>query len=438
METEFWERDIELISHADLKAMQLANLKKTLKLAAKSPYYSKILTEPVIESVKTLDDIRRLPLVDKQTLRENFPYGFVAKPMKDIVRLHSSSGTTGTPTVVFHTQHDLDLWANMTARSAFMAGARNTDVFQNIMGYGLFTGGLGFHYGMERLGALVIPSAAGNSKRQIWFMKTFGTTVCHILPSYSMRLLSFFPECGLDPKKDLKLRIFFIGAEPHSDALRRQIDDAFGVQAFNSYGLSEMCGPGLAFECRERNNGMHLWEDQYLMEIIDPVTGEVLPDGEEGELVLTSLQREAMPLIRYRTHDLTRIIPEPCPCGRTHRRIARFKGRTDDMLIINGVNIFPQQIEKAIMTVSEIGANYMVEVTKDDLLDRIHVKVEINPACFSGSLEGADGIRRKVADAVKSELGVNPRVELLAPNTLPEQEGKAKRVFDLREKDYAK
>ena len=269
-------------------------------------------------------------------------------------------------------------------------------------------------------------------------MKTFGTTVCHILPSYSMRLLSFFPECGLDPKKDLKLRIFFIGAEPHSDALRRQIDDAFGVQAFNSYGLSEMCGPGLAFECRERNNGMHLWEDQYLMEIIDPVTGEVLPDGEEGELVLTSLQREAMPLIRYRTHDLTRIIPEPCPCGRTHRRIARFKGRTDDMLIINGVNIFPQQIEKAIMTVSEIGANYMVEVTKDDLLDRIHVKVEINPACFSGSLEGADGIRRKVADAVKSELGVNPRVELLAPNTLPEQEGKAKRVFDLREKDYAK
>ena len=418
METEFWERDIELISHADLKAMQLANLKKTLKLAAKSPYYSKILTEPVIESVKTLDDIRRLPLVDKQTLRENFPYGFVAKPMKDIVRLHSSSGTTGTPTVVFHTQHD--------------------DIVQVSFGYGLFTGGLGFHYGMERLGALVIPSAAGNSKRQIWFMKTFGTTVCHILPSYSMRLLSFFPECGLDPKKDLKLRIFFIGAEPHSDALRRQIDDAFGVQAFNSYGLSEMCGPGLAFECRERTNGMHLWEDQYLMEIIDPVTGEVLPDGEEGELVLTSLQREAMPLIRYRTHDLTRIIPEPCPCGRTHRRIARFKGRTDDMLIINGVNIFPQQIEKAIMTVSEIGANYMVEVTKDDLLDRIHVKVEINPACFSGSLEGADGIRRKVADAVKSELGVNPRVELLAPNTLPEQEGKAKRVFDLREKDYAK
>ena len=293
METEFWERDIELISRADLSAMQLANLKKTLKLAARSPYYSKILTEPVIESIRTLDDIRRLPLVDKQTLRENFPYGFVAKPMKDIVRLHSSSGTTGTPTVVFHTQHDLDLWTNMTARSAFMAGARSTDVFQNIMGYGLFTGGLGFHYGMERLGALVIPSAAGNSKRQIWFMKTFGTTVCHILPSYSMRLLSFFPECGLDPKKDLKLRIFFIGAEPHSDALRRQIDDAFGVQAFNSYGLSEMCGPGLAFECRERNNGMHLWEDQYLMEIIDPVTGETLPDGEEGELVRRRREADA-------------------------------------------------------------------------------------------------------------------------------------------------
>ena len=438
METEFWQKDIEHMNRKDLEAFQLGCLKKTLKQAAKSPFYAPILTEKVIDSIKTLKDIERLPLIEKQTLRDHFPYGFVAAPMKDIVRLHSSSGTTGTPTVVFHTQHDLDLWTNMTARSAFMAGARPTDVFQNIMGYGLFTGGLGFHYGMERLGALVIPSAAGNSKRQIWFMKTFGTTVCHILPSYSMRLLSFFPECGLDPKKDLKLRIFFAGAEPYSNAFRHQIEEAFGVEVFNSYGLSEMCGPGLAFECRERNDGLHLWEDQYLMEIIDPETGEVLPEGEEGELVLTSLQREAMPLIRYRTHDLTRILPEPCPCGRTHRRIARMKGRSDDMLIINGVNIFPQQIEKAVMTVPEIGAHYIIEISKENLLDRIHVKVEVNPNYFNGSLEGMDNIRKKVIDALKTELGVNPRVELVAPNSLPADEGKARRVFDLREKDYAK
>ncbi len=433
----FWQREIELMDRKDLEKFQLSCLKKTLVQAAKSPFYAPILTQKVIDSIKTLKDIEQLPLIEKQTLRDNFPYGFVAAPREQLVRLHSSSGTTGTPTVVFHTQHDIDSWADMTARSAYMAGARNTDVFQNIMGYGLFTGGLGFHYGMERLGALVIPSAAGNSKRQIWFMKTFGTTCCHILPSYSLRLLSFFPECGIDPKKDLKLKRFFIGAEPHSEALRQQIQDAFGVMAFNSYGLSEMCGPGLAFECEHRN-GMHLWEDHYLMEIIDPETGRVLPEGEEGELVLTSLQREAMPLLRYRTHDLTRIIPEPCACGRTHRRLARMKGRSDDMLIINGVNIFPMQIERAIMSVEEAGSNYMIEVQKDDYLDRIHIKLEVNPNYFSDSFAAMESIRRKVGEAVKSELGVNPKIELLKPESIPASEGKVKRVFDLRNKDYAK
>ncbi len=431
----FWSKEIELIDRPALEKLQLERLKKTLVQAAKSPFYSKILTKKVISSVKSLKDLQTLPFVAKPELRENFPYGFLAEPLSEIVRLHSSSGTTGTPTVVFHTREDLAHWTDLTARSVYMAGMRKEDVFQNIMGYGLFTGGLGFHYAAERVGAMVLPTAAGNSKRQIWFMNTFRTTAVHILPSYAMRLYSFFPELKIDPKKDLALKIFFIGAEHHSEALRQQIQEAFGVKAFNSYGLSEMCGPGIAFECPYRN-GMHLWEDEYIMEIIHPETGEVLPDGTEGELVLTSLCRTGMPLLRYRTHDLTKIIPEPCPCGRTHRRLARMRGRSDDMLILNGVNIFPLQIECAIMAVPNVGSNYMVEIDKEDFLDRIHIKLEVNPDTFTGSLENMESLRRELVEAVRTELGVTPRVSLLEPNTIPPWEGKAKRIVDLRKNEY--
>ncbi len=431
----FWSKEIELMDRPTLEKLQLERLKKTLVQAAKSPFYSKILTKKVISSIKSLKDIRTIPFVAKPELRENFPYGFLSEPLSEVVRMHSSSGTTGTPTVVFHTREDLAHWTDLTARSMYMAGLRKEDVFQNIMGYGLFTGGLGFHYGAEKVGAMVLPTAAGNSKRQIWFMNTFRTTAVHILPSYAMRLYSFFPEAGIDPRKDLTLKIFFIGAEHHSEGLRQQIQEAFGVKAFNSYGLSEMCGPGIAFECPYRD-GMHLWEDEYIMEIINPETGEVLPDGAEGELVLTSLCRTAMPLLRYRTHDLTKIIPEPCPCGRTHRRLARMRGRSDDMLILNGVNIFPLQIECAIMSVPNIGSNYMVEIDKEDFLDRIHIKLEVNPGNFAGTLENMEAMRRELVEAVRTELGLTPRVSLLEPNSIPPWEGKAKRIVDLRKNEY--
>ncbi len=431
----FWSKEIERMDRPALEKLQFERLQKTLAQAAKSPYYSQILTKKVISSIRSVKDIQILPFVAKPELRENFPYGFLAEPLSEIVRLHSSSGTTGTPTVVFHTREDLAHWTDLTARSMYMAGLRKEDVFQNIMGYGLFTGGLGFHYGAEKVGAMVLPTAAGNSRRQIWFMNTFRTTAVHILPSYAMRLYSFFPEVGIDPKKDLALKIFFIGAEHHSEALRQQIQEAFGVKAFNSYGLSEMCGPGIAFECPCRS-GMHLWEDEYLMEIIHPETGEVLPDGSEGELVLTSLCRTGMPLLRYRTHDLTKIIPEPCPCGRTHRRLARMRGRSDDMLILNGVNIFPLQIECAIMSVPNIGSNYVVEIDKEDFLDRIHIKLEVNPETFTGSLENMENLRREVVEAVRIELGLTPKVILLEPNSIPPWEGKAKRIVDLRKNEY--
>ncbi len=434
MDTAFWEKDIETIDRGALETLQLERLKRTLQIAARAPYYRSILTPEKIASIRSLRDLPSLPMVDKKDLRENFPYGFLACDPKDSVRMHSSSGTTGTPTVVFHSQNDLDHWTNLTARSMYMAGMRKSDVFQNMMGYGLFTGGLGFHYGAERLGALVLPTSAGNSKRQIWFMQTFGTTFVHIVPSYALRLFSVFQEMRVDPH-DLALKSFFIGAEPHSEALRLQVQDLYGVRAYNSYGLSEMAGPGIAFECGEQN-GMHLWEDEYIMEIIDPATGEVLPDGECGELVLTTLCRDAMPLIRYRTHDLSRIIPEPCPCGRTHRRVERMRGRSDDMLIIGGVNVFPLQIECAMMTVPDIGNNYVIEIRNEDYLDRIYIKVEVNPRCFTGSLEGMDDMKNRIVNAVRTELGITPKVVLMEPNSLPASEGKAKRVVDLRRNDY--
>ena len=434
MDTAFWEKDIETIDRRALEELQLTRLKRTLELASHSPYYRSILTPEKIASIRTLRDLPTLPMVDKKDLREHFPYGFLAGKLDESVRMHSSSGTTGTPTVVFHSQNDLDHWTNLTARSMYMAGMRRSDVFQNMMGYGLFTGGLGFHYGAERLGALVLPTSAGNSKRQIWFMQTFGTTFVHIVPSYALRLHSVFQEIHVDPH-DLALRSFFIGAEPHSEALRQQVQELYGVHAYNSYGLSEMAGPGIAFECGCQN-GMHLWEDEYVMEIIDPATGEVLPDGEYGELVLTTLCRDAMPLIRYRTHDLTRIIPEPCPCGRTHRRVERMRGRSDDMLIIGGVNIFPLQIECAMMTVPDIGNNYVIEIRNEDYLDRIYIKVEVNARNFSGSLEGMDEMKKRIVNAVKTELGVTPKVILMEPNSIPATEGKAKRVVDLRRNDY--
>ena len=360
MDDSFWQKEIETMDLPLLRSIQLERLQKSVAAAAAAPFYGRQFAEKGLGAIGSLEDLARYPFTGKQDLRDNFPYGFLTKPLDETVRLHSSSGTTGIPTVVFYTPGDLDVWTECVTRSMYMTGARKSDVFQNMMGYGLFTGGIGFHYGAERLGMLTIPSGPGNSKRQIWFMKTFNTTVMHILPSYALHLMTYFAEEGVDPQKDLSLRIAFIGAEPHSEGVRQKIQEFYGIRAYNSYGLSEMCGPGVAFECPAQD-GMHVWEDHFYPEIINPETGELVPDGEEGELVLTTLSKTAMPLIRYRTRDLTRIIPGPCACGRTHRRIQRITGRSDDMLIINGVNIFPVQIEKVLMTIPEIGNNYLIE-----------------------------------------------------------------------------
>lgn len=432
----FWERKIETMKVEELRRLQLTRLRKTIRQAGKSPFYSQVFKKHEIspEKIRTLEKVKDLPFTTKEDLRKEFPYGFLTVPKERIVRVHSSSGTTGRATAVFHTQKDLDGWANLVARCMYMAGVRKGDVFQNMVGYGLFTGGLGFQYGAERLGALTIPSGSGNSKRQIGLMRDFETTVIHIIPSYALHLSKVFEEMGLDPKKDTKLRLVMIGAEPHSEATRQRIEEMYEVEAFNSYGLSEMNGPGVAFEC-PRKSGMHLWEDDFWVEVIDPHTQQVLPDGEEGELVFTTLNREAMPLIRYRSKDLATILPGSCPCGRTHRRISRIKGRSDDMFILKGVNIFPLQIDTTLMNIPEVGTNYLVILEREveNFQDRMVVRVEVRPQFFKGDLWQLEKLRRQITESLKSELLVTPKVELVEPDTLPKSEGKAVRVIDRRE-----
>jgi phenylacetate-CoA ligase len=430
----FWEKEIEALPLKELQRLQLSRLRRSLQQAEKSPAYSQIFKAKRIsrEKIKTLADLKFLPFTTKEDLRKNFPYGYVSVPKERLVRLHSSSGTTGRATAVFHTLKDLEQWTNLVARCMYMAGVRKGDVFQNMMGYGLFTGGLGFHYGAERLGALTIPAGSGNSKRQITLMRDFETTVLHIIPSYALHLWKVFAEMGLDPKRDTKLRTVFIGAEPHSEATRQRIEEMYGVDAFNSYGLSEMNGPGVAFECPEKS-GMHVWEDQFLVEVIDPKTLKVLPDGEEGELVFTTLMREGMPLIRFRSKDLATLFPGPCRCGRTHRRISRIKGRSDDMFIIKGVNIFPLQIDTTLMNIPEVGTNYRVVLEREDFQDKMIVQVEVRPEFFKGDLWHLENLRKQITEALKSELLVTPKVELVEPDSLPKSEGKAVRVIDRRE-----
>lgn len=429
----YWQKELEVIPREELEALQWKRLRETLDRAGRSPYYGSSPGRPGLSAadLHSLKDVEKLPFTTKDDLREHWPYGFIAVSKDELVRMHSSSGTTGRATVIFHTVEDIAEWTNLVARSMFMTGMRKGDVFQNMMTYGLFTGGLGFHYGAEKLGALVIPAGAGNSKRQIQLMQDFDTTVIHIIPSYALHLYLVFEEMGVDPKRDTKLKIAFIGAEPHSEKTRLKIEELYGIKAFNSYGLSEMNGPGVAFECTCQN-GLHIWEDNFLVEIIDPKTLRPVPDGEEGELVLTTLVRRGMPIIRYRTKDLTRIIPGPCPCGRTHRRIERIKGRTDDMMIIKGVNIFPIQIEKKLMDIPGVGTNFLIILEREGFNDDMIVKVEVQKEYFTGDLKKLEGLRRKVVEELKSDILISPKVVLVEPNSLPKTEGKAIRVVDNR------
>jgi len=432
MTSSYWQEEIETLNVSDLRLFQTGKLREALTHAAHSAFYKKLFEEKGIsaETIQSLDDLKKLPFTTKNDLRSHYPFGFAAIPLQRCVRIHSSSGTTGNPTVMLHSHKDLELWANQVARCMYMVGLRDTDVFQNTSGYGMFTGGLGFQYGAEKLGALTVPAAAGNSKRQIRFIMDFGTTALHIIPSYATRLAEVFGEMNIDPQRDTRLRIFCMGAEPHSEEQRRRIEQLLGVKAYNCYGMSEMNGPGVAFECTEQN-GLHIWEDYVIPEIVDPETLQPLPDGETGELILTALQREAMPLIRFRTHDLTRFLPGDCPCGRTHRRIDRLKGRSDDMIILKGVNIFPIQIETILMSFNELGGNYLITIETVGNNDEMLIEVELSHL-FTDDYSTLEQLRKKVVRQLKDELLITPRVKLVSKGSLPVSEGKAVRVKDLR------
>jgi phenylacetate-CoA ligase len=426
----FWQKDIETISRSALEELQLKRLKQTVSLTYKNiPFYkeqfSKLNLKP--KDITSLRDVPKLPFTTREDLRENYPFGMLAVAKEQVVRLHTSSGTTGKPKAIFFSKKDVDRAAELIARCLIMTGVKKDDVLQNMMTYGLFTGALVMHYGAEKVGVLVIPAGPGNTKRQIALMQDFKTTTLHLTPSYALYLAGVMNNEGLGPK-DFSLRRAYMGSEPYSEETRKKIEKFFKIDVYNSYGLSEMNGPGVAFECTEKN-GMHLWEDNFIMEIINPETGERMPEGEKGELVLTTLHREAMPILRYRTRDIAMIIPGKCKCGRTHRRISRIIGRTDDMIIVRGVNIFPQQIERVLMGVKAVAQNYQIVL---ESYDQMTVRVEISKELFDGKVEHLVNLQSEITEKLRSEILVKPKVELLEPGTLPVSEGKATRVIDKR------
>ena len=425
-------KEMETMTRPEIEKLQLERLQKTVLHCMNSPFYKKRFEENNLkpEDIKSLDDLRKIPFTTKQDLRDTYPFGIASVPLEKATRLHSSSGTTGNPTVILHTQKDLDEWANAVARCLHMVGLRPSDVFQNSSGYGMFTGGLGFQYGAERLGMLTVPAAAGNTKRQIKFMTDFGTTAVHAIPSYAARIYEVMEEMGIDPRRDTKLKTLIIGAEPHSEEQRRRIEEMLGVKAYNSFGMSEMCGPGVAFECTEQN-GLHIWEDYYIVEIVDPETLEPVAEGEVGELVLTTINREAMPLLRYRTRDLTRVLPGECPCGRHHKRLDRMKGRSDDMIILKGVNIFPIQIETILLQFKELSTDYLITLDTKDTNDEMTIEVELNEM-FTDDYARLQSLTREITRQLKDEILVTPHIKLMPKGTLPKSEGKAVRVKDLR------
>lgn len=429
-----WNDEFETLPREALEALQLKRLKHTLeRVYATVPFYRRKFDEAGIkpDDIKSLDDLKRLPFTTKDDLRENYPFGMFAVPLKQVVRIHASSGTTGKPTVVGYTRRDIETWSELMARSLASAGVTKEDIIQNAYGYGLFTGGLGVHYGAEKLGATVIPVSGGHSKRQITIMKDFGATVLTCTPSYALHLAEVAQEMGINPK-DMKLRVGIFGAEPWTEEMRKEIEETWGIKAIDIYGLSEIIGPGVSIECEEAQNGLHIFEDHFIPEIIDPETGEVLPPGEYGELVITTITKEAFPVIRYRTRDITCLIPEPCICGRTMVRMGRVKGRTDDMLIIRGVNVFPSQIEEIIMATEGVLPHYMIVVDREGTLDVMEVQVEVDEKIFSDEVKRLQQLARKLEQNIKDTLGISVKVRLVEPKTLQRFEGKAKRVIDKR------
>ncbi len=416
-----------------LRSLQLERLRAIVARAyAKVPCFNARMDERRLkpEDVKSLEDIAKLPFTVKNDLRDNYPFGLFASPMSEIVRLHASSGTTGKPIVVAYTKEDVEVWTQAIMRSFAACGIDRHDVIQNSYGYGLFTGGLGAHYGAEALGATVIPTSGGNTERQIMVMKDFGVTVICCTPSYFLHLSERAAEMGVDIR-ELPIRAGVFGAEPWTEQMRRRIQELTGIKAYDIYGLSEIVGPGVGCECVHQD-GIHIFEDHFFPEIIDPETCQPLPDGSEGELVLTTLSKMAMPMIRYRTRDITRIIPETCACGRTVRRIRRIERRSDDMFIIRGVNVFPSQIEAALLAAEGILPHYQIILTREKGLDNIEVDVEVSQEVFSDKVSAMEELQRKLTHSIEHIIGIRVKVRLVAPNTIPRSEGKAKRLFDKR------
>ncbi|NPU85606.1 MAG: phenylacetate--CoA ligase [Syntrophaceae bacterium] len=431
-----YNEEFETLPREALEALQLKRLRQVVQRVYHTVgFYRKAFDEAGVkpEDVKSLSDLQRLPFTTKQDLRDNYPFGLFAVPMSSVVRLHASSGTTGRATVVGYTKRDIEHWSELMARCFVAAGLTKNDIIHNAYGYGLFTGGLGAHYGAERLGASVIPISGGNTKRQIMILQDFGPTAICCTPSYALNLAEQGKAMGID-MRSLRLRVGVFGAEPWSDEMRNQIEDALDIQAMNIYGLSEVMGPGVSMECTEGRQGMHIFEDHFLAEIINPLTGEVLPPGEEGELVFTTLTKEAFPLVRYRTRDVTRLVQDPCRCGRSHVRMDRVMGRSDDMLIIRGVNVFPSQIEAVLVGIDGLEPHYQLLVDREGTLDTLEVQVEVREEAFANAdeVKVLQRTERRIVKDLKDYLGISAKVKLVEPKSLQRFEGKASRVIDKR------
>ena len=428
-----WSKE-ETLPREQIERLQLERLQETVhRVYAKVPAYAKKMDDAGVrpEDVKTLADLAKLPFVTKQDMRDNYPFGLFVVDRDSLVRIHASSGTTGKPTVVGYTAEDLRTWTECVSRIACMGGASSTDVAQICFGYGMFTGALGLHYGLENIGAAIVPSSTGNSQKQIMYMQDFETSLLVATPSYALRLAEVAGEMGVDPAKDLKVKIALVGSELLTDAMREEMHKVWGkdILITSNYGMSELMGPGVSGECLE-HCGMHINEDYFIPEIIDPNTGEVLPAGEQGELVITCIKKEGLPLIRYRTKDITRLFYEKCKCGRTFCRMENLSGRSDDMLKIRGVNVFPSQIEEVILSVEELGPHYEIILEREGYLDKLTVKVEL--AHSTDSFSELERITGEVKNKLKIILGLDAKIKLESPNTLQRFEGKAKRVKDLR------
>jgi len=430
-----WNEEFETLPREALEALQLKRLKATVERVYETvPFYKKKFDELGVKPshVKTLKDLQLLPFTIKNDLRDNYPFGLFSVPMEQVVRVHASSGTTGKPIVVGYTKRDIDTWAELIARTLSCAGVHRGDIVHNAYGYGLFTGGLGLHYGAEKVGASVIPISGGNTKRQIIIMQDFGPTAITCTPSYALHLGEVAEEMGLNPAKDFKLRVGCFGAEPWSENMREQIERKFNIDAIDIFGLTEVIGPGVSSECLEAKKGLHVFEDHFIPEIIDPDTGKALPYGEKGELVFTSITKEAFPVIRYRTRDISVLSPEICKCGRTFVRMQRITGRTDDMLIIRGVNVFPSQIESVLMQVEGVEPHYQLIVDREGNLDTLEVQVEVNEKVFSDEIKQLERLEKRIEKDIKELFGVTCKCKLVEPKTIQRSEGKAKRVIDKR------